>query len=123
MKKILLFVFIVVFTNNLLAQASQFVGVQDGKINTLLEEKRKINTKITINDQYKIQIMHGDIESVKKVLEEFNTNFSDYDATIIFSSPNYKLWVGPFKNRIQATKALNEIKEKYNRALLIKPNK
>ncbi|UYW02637.1 SPOR domain-containing protein [Flavobacterium agricola] len=110
-------------SSNFYAQSSNTITTNDSKINNLLEEKRKINSKITINDQYKVQIYHGDIETARKTLEDFNSKFEDYDGTIVFSSPNYKLWIGPFKNRIQATKAWSEIKESYSRALIIKPSK
>ncbi|WP_264432880.1 SPOR domain-containing protein [Flavobacterium agricola] len=123
MKKIILLVFLSVISSNFYAQSSNTITTNDSKINNLLEEKRKINSKITINDQYKVQIYHGDIETARKTLEDFNSKFEDYDGTIVFSSPNYKLWIGPFKNRIQATKAWSEIKESYSRALIIKPSK
>ena len=45
------------------------------------------------------------------------------DATIVFSTPMYKVWVGNFKTRIEAEKNLNTLKKKYLNAFLIKPNK
>lgn len=96
---------------------------QDQKIENLLAEKRKINSSITVNDQYKIQIYNGDSEQSKKKLVEFKKEFSDYDATIVFSTPFYKIWVGQFKTRIEAERNLIEIKKKYTTAFLILPNK
>ncbi|AWI27198.1 SPOR domain-containing protein [Flavobacterium pallidum] len=96
---------------------------QDPKFETLLKEKRRINSSITVNDRYKIQIYTGDSESSKKSLADFKKKFKNFDATIIFNTPFYKVWAGNFKTRIEAERSLNEIKAEYPNALLIKPNK
>lgn len=96
---------------------------QDPKIETLLKEKRKINTGITINDLYKIQIFNGKKDEALKNLNEFKNTFKEIDGTMIYNNPTFKVWVGSFKTRIEAENALVEIKKKYPLALLIKPNK
>ena len=75
-----------------------------------LNEKRKINSSITINDRYKIQIFNGDTENSKKTLLDFKRENKNIDATIVFSTPLYKVWVGNFKTRIEAEKNLNDLK-------------
>ena len=103
---------------------SQNVTVnQDPKFEQLLNEKRKINASITINNRYKIQIFNGNNEASKKALIDFKKEFKNYDATIIFSTPAYKVWIGNFKTRIEAEKNLDVIKKKYPNAIIIKPNK
>ena len=96
---------------------------QDPKFEQLLNEKRKINSSITINDRYKIQIFNGDSENSKKTLMDFKKENKDQDATIVFSTPMYKVWVGNYKTRIDAEKKLEFLKKKYPNAFLIKPNK
>ncbi|WP_338377723.1 SPOR domain-containing protein [uncultured Flavobacterium sp.] len=96
---------------------------QDPKIDALLKEKRRINTGITINDLYKIQIFNGKKDEALKNLNEFKSAFKEIDGTIIYNNPTFKVWVGSFKTRIEAENALIEIKKKYPLALLIKPNK
>lgn len=96
---------------------------QDPKIENLLKEKRKINTGITINDLYKIQIYNGKKDEAVKSLNEFKSAFKEIDGTIVYNNPTFKVWVGSFKTRIEAENALLEIKKKYPLALLIKPNK
>ena len=102
-------------------EAKVSVG-QDPKFEQLLNEKRKINSSITINDRYKIQIFNGDTENSKKTLLDFKRENKNIDATIVFSTPLYKVWVGNFKTRIEAEKNLNVLKKKYPNAFLIKPN-
>ena len=105
------------------AQQDNLKVSQDPKFEQLLNEKRKINASITVNDRYKIQIYNGDSESSKKTLSEFRKDFKNYDGTIVFSTPTYKVWVGNFKSRIESERNLVELKKKYPNAFLIKPNK
>lgn len=96
---------------------------QDPKFEQLLNEKRKINTSLTVNESYKIQIFNGNSENAKKTLNEFRQLFKETDATIVFNTPNYKVWVGNFRSRIEAEKTLADIKGQYKNVLLIKPSR
>ena len=94
----------------------------DPKIDQLLKEKRKLNNGLFLNEAYKIQIFYGNSEESKKKLQEFKREFKDLDGTIIFNSPNYKVWIGNFKTRIEVERAMVDIKKKYPTALIIKPS-
>ena len=94
----------------------------DPKIDQLLKEKRKLNTGLFLNEGYKIQIFYGNSEDSKKKLQEFKREFKNLDGTIIFNSPNYKVWIGNFKTRIEVERAMVDIKKKYPTALIIKPS-
>ena len=102
-KKILLsFLFVSFSTCCVNAQDQNVTINQDPKFEQLLNEKRKINTSLTVNDSYKIQIYNGGSEIAKKTLSEFKQEFAAIDATIVFNTPNYKVWVGNFRTRIEA---------------------
>ena len=96
---------------------------QDSKFEQLLNEKRKINSGLTLNSMYKIQIFSGSADESKRNLISFKKEFEDYDGTIIFSTPNYKVIIGNFTTRIEAERNLLLIKKMYPNALLIKPNR
>lgn len=108
---------------NIFSMKRLFSFQQDPKVEQLLAEKRKANAAITINDKYKIQIFFGSIEDSKKNLTQFKKEFKNTDGTIVFSNPSYKVWVGSYKSKIEAEKALISIKKKFPAALLINPNK
>jgi hypothetical protein len=110
-------------TQNIFSQTKETSIEQDEKIEKLLQEKRKNNSGITINDKFKIQIFFGNIEESKKTLLAFKKEFSLLDGTIVFSNPSYKVWVGSFKSKIEAEKVLISIKKKYLSAVIIEPNK
>jgi hypothetical protein len=115
--------FFLLINSNLFAQEETVTVSQNPKFENLLNEKRKINASITVNDVYKIQIYNGDSETSKKILTDFKRDFLDFDATIIFNTPAYKVWVGNFKTRIEAEKKLMVFKKRYPNAFVIKPNK
>ena len=124
LKSALLTIGVLVFgAENLSAQEDKTTLSQDVKFEQLLAEKRKINTSITVNDRYKIQIYNGDSENAKKALIDFKKEFKNLDGTIVFSTPVYKVWVGNFRSRIEAERSLSDLRKKYPNALLIKPNK
>lgn len=105
------------------AQGGNITIQQDSKFEQLLNEKRKTNVSNAVNDRYKIQIFSGESEKAKSTLNQFRQEFSDLDGTIIFFTPNYKVWVGNFKTRIEAERNLIEIRKSYSNVHLIKPNK
>ncbi len=104
---------LVVLTAKTNAQEQNTSLNQDPKFEQLLNEKRKINTSLTVNDSYKIQIFNGGSENAKKTLNDFRLEFKNIDATIVFNTPNYKVWVGNFKSRIEAEKNMAELKDRY----------
>jgi len=111
------------FNSNLYAQDEKVTVYQNSKFENLLNEKRKINASITVNDIYKIQIYNGDSETSKKTLTDFKKEFLSFDGTIVFYTPAYKVWVGNFKTRIEAERNLMVFRKKYPNAFVIKPNK
>lgn len=122
--KIGLTIIIIGFCNlKIIAQNQNAEVIQNPKFEQLLNEKRKLNTSIIINDYYKIQIFSGDSESAKNNLNAFKQEFKTIDATIVFYTPNYKVWVGNFKSRIEAERNLIKIKKKFTNVLLIRPNR
>lgn len=118
----LYFFLILFFSQNNLLYSQKSTVKQDPKFEQLLKEKRKINSGIVTNTRYKIQIFNGNNELSKKALIDFKNEFKDYDATIIFNTPNYKVWVGNYKTRIEAERNLKIIIKKYPNALIIKPS-
>ena len=105
------------------AQNKNIINNQDPKVEQLLNEKRKSNTSLSINTRYKIQIFSGNSELAKKSLNEFKLENKNTEATIIFQTPNYKVWVGNYRTRMEAERNLMEFQKKYKNILLIKPSK
>ena len=123
LKIIYALIMVYISTSKLNAQEQNSTLNQDPKFEQLLSEKRKINPSLILNDSYKIQIFNGSSENAKKTLSEFKQEFATIEGTIIFNTPNYKVWVGNFRTRIEAERNLTAIKERYKNVLLIKPSR
>lgn len=96
---------------------------QDERIENLFKEKLKTGSVISNTERYKIQIFSGDNVNSRKVLTEFKSKYNEIEATIIFQTPNYKVLVGSFLNRIEATRYIDVLREEYPNAFIIKPSK
>lgn len=94
---------------------------QDQKITKLLEIKKEMNKNAS--DRYKIQIYSGGRNEAYKVQKEFNESFSNWKSIDAFEEPNFKIWVGSFRNRLEADRALREIKQKFPSAFVFQPKK
>ena len=122
-KKLFIFAFLTLFFyENTLVYSQETVVKQDPKFEQLLKEKRKVNSGIVSNNGYKVQVFNGTIEQSKKALLDFKKVFKDLDATLVFYTPIYKVWVGNFKTRMEVERNLIAIKKKYPNAFVIKPN-
>jgi len=122
-KRVFLTVTMITLAYNINAQDQNLTLTQDPKFEQLLNDKRKINTSLSTNETYKIQIFSGKSEEAKKTLTDFKREYTNIDGTIIFNTPNYKVLVGNFKTRIEAERNLAEIRKKYKSVFLIKPSK
>lgn len=122
-KNVYLTLALISFTYNIHAQDQNLTLNQDPKFEQLLNDKRKINTSISTNDTYRIQIFSGKSEEAKKTLADFKREYTNIDGTIIFNTPNYKVMVGNFKTRIEAERNLADIQKRYKSVFLIKPGR
>ncbi len=103
-----------------LAQKGQIKIEQDQKINTLLDAYKALNEN---TDYYRIQVGFGSFDKAQKIKSEVEIDFPDLPSKIDFDSPTYRVRVGQFKNRLEAERKYNEVRQKYPDAMLLKPKK
>lgn len=107
---------------NISAQTAQINIIQDQKIPKLLELKTEMSEGNKIGDRYKIQLFYGDNKEASEVFKDYESKYS-YPAMIDYETPNYKVYVGNFRNRLEADRALLEIKENFPGAFIPKPKR
>lgn len=108
----------------LLGNALQ-INAQEGKVNidqdkdisTLLEYKKDLSTV----DLYKIQVYQGNRSGAEEAKSKFESNYDEWPISMEYETPNYKIWVGNFRSRLEADKALIKIKKNYTNAFIFKP--
>ena len=96
---------------------------QDKNIPTLLNLKKKMNENENDSSRYKIQIYSGNRSGAQNAQKEFRNSYTNWNPTIQYEPPNFKIWVGNFRTRIEADRALKKIKKKFPNAFIFKPKK
>jgi len=94
----------------------------DPLIQELVVLKAKMVENNTLNERYKIQLFYGsNLNEANKVKKEFETTYSEWRSDIVFETPNYKVWVGDFRNRLEAERAFVKLKKDFKSAIIFKP--
>jgi len=117
---ILIVLFYVFSLNSISAQEGVVIVNQDKDIDVLLRLKKDINRT---ESNYKIQIYNGNRIGAEKARLEFRNSFLDWTTYMKFETPNYKIWIGNFKTRLEADRALLMVKKKFFNAFIFKPKK
>ncbi len=106
---------------NAFAQQGDVTINQDKNIPTLLNLKKELNKDEKVSDRYKIQIYNGNRSGASSAQKEFHSIYSDWHSKIVFDTPNFKIWAGSFRTRLEADRALKRIKKNFPSAFIFKP--
>ena len=113
-------IFMLFYAFNLVAQTEGTIKVQsNASIKQLVAKKRAYNKNLNEVKGYKIQLFYGSEKGAIKVREEFNSVFPDIRSELKFNSPDWKVWAGSFKTKLEADRVLAEIKEGFPSAIRI----
>ena len=116
--KLLLLAAFFIFCQRLFAQNGQVNVDQPKAIEQLLEYKKDLSTI----EVFKIQIFQSnDSFETEKAKVNFTNIYDEWPVTTEFNTPNYKIWVGNFRNRLEADRALLRIKKNYMNAFIFQP--
>ncbi|RED48713.1 SPOR domain-containing protein [Seonamhaeicola aphaedonensis] len=119
--KAFIIILFLIFTVTSFAQQGQVDINQDHKIDHLLNVKKELNKTENSSDRYKIQIYNGNRSGAYAAQKEFHEIFSDWKSRIEYESPNFKIWAGNFRTRLEADRALKRIKKEFPSAFIFKP--
>ncbi|EGV42718.2 SPOR domain-containing protein [Bizionia argentinensis JUB59] len=93
------------------------------ELDALLSIKKEMNVSNNDSDRYKIQIYSGDRTGADRAKGKFNATFEKIPLLLVYETPNYKVWAGNFRSRLEADRALVKIKKEFNDAFRFKPKK
>ncbi|MBZ9627183.1 SPOR domain-containing protein [Psychroflexus sp. CAK57W] len=92
-------------------------------IKELIKVKHELESNHELKSTYKLQIFSGSLDQANETQEKFESLQLDIASQIIYQTPNYKVWVGNYRNRIQADRAFEKVKSEYPNTLIIRPGK
>ncbi len=102
------------------AQEGSVTVNQNPEIEKLLKLKKDISTE---EERFKIQIYSGNRSAAEAAKANFDGSYPEYLSSLKFETPNYKIWVGNFRSRLEADRALIKVKRKFTSAFIFKPGK
>lgn len=105
------------------AQTGKVNIQQDANIPNLLEMKSEMTKDGKLGERYKIQLYYGDNKAASDVIKKFRSLYAEYPSQIIYETPNYKVWIGNFRNRLEADRALMKLKGDFPSAFIPKPQR
>jgi len=113
-------IFIIVLILNFGSQA------QNGKVKITqsIEIEKVIGIKKEINknkSMLRIQIFNGSREDANNTKEKFENIKVDSIIDMVYETPNYKIWIGNYKNQLEADRKLLEIKRYFPDAFIFRP--
>jgi hypothetical protein len=114
----LLILFTTFISQVIFAQTSD----QQKKLNELIKIKKELTNNDQLKEFYKIQLYSGNLRDAEDLKTNFDYQF-DIPSTIKYESPNYKVWVGNFRTRLEADRAMLTIKEAYENGFIIRPGR
>ncbi|MEC8402235.1 MAG: hypothetical protein VXZ22_00500 [Bacteroidota bacterium] len=111
---------LLLYVPKLNAQLASVKVEQDSTITKLMATKIEIDFQDYASTFYTIQLFYGDNKLAQELFENFKQSFPDWEITLSFETPNYKVQVGRFKDYYFGQKKLKEIKKVYPEAFLLK---
>ena len=114
-------VFVIFFSLKSIAQEGTVSIEQDEKIERLLKERKRLLINGELKTHYTIQVISGSLTTARETLKKCKSKFSDFKSNVIYETPNYKVQVGEFRNKLDADRALVVINKEYGGAFVIKP--
>jgi hypothetical protein len=122
-KSLLVCICFIAFATNGFAQQGTVTLNQDKNIDKLLDLKKEMNKTDNLTDRYKIQVYSGNRGEAEATQTKFNSAYENWKSNIVYEYPNFKIWAGSFTTRLEADRALKEVKRKFPSAFIFKPKK
>lgn len=98
--------------------------IADPRIDSLMELHIAYNAAFPTVDGYRIHIYMGSgneaLERAEEIKTEFEEKYEDTPAYITFGEPYYRVRVGDFRTRLDASRFLQRIERKYPNAWVIR---
>ncbi len=95
--------------------------IESSQLHELVTKKISMDKDNDFKDRYTIQIFYGEIQGAKKMKTKYNSLGLSWNASMEYEEPNHKVWVGKYRSRLEADRALIVIKKNFPNAFVLKP--
>ena len=95
--------------------------VEESQVENLISKKISMDKEGKFKDRFTIQLYYGEIEGAKKAKANYRATTMPWEASMEYEAPNFKIWVGSYRNKLEAERALIEVKKEFPNAFILKP--
>ena len=109
-----IFIFILFFLTTLCvsAQNDGIISIQSSKkIKEIITKKKAYNKNLKKINGFKIQLFYGEEKNAYQIRDKFSSMFPDIKVEIKHANPDWKVWAGAYKTKLEADRAIKEIKD------------
>ncbi len=86
---------------------------EDPRIQQLLDIKTEMDKNGALSDTYKIQLFNGNNKDAQKVLQKAEKLFPQWETELKWETPEFKVWIGNYRSKLERDRALREIKKEF----------
>lgn len=101
--------------------AQETTPVNKQKIDELVSTKIAMDKTGDFKDRYTIQLFYGERDKAIATKQKYDLLDLPWKSELKWESPYHKIWVGTYRSRLEADRALIKIKEEYKDAFILKP--
>jgi len=87
------------------------------EVTDLIQKKRAYNKKNGFG--FRVQLLYGEELEIRKTLKKFQSTYPTTRTEIKYDEPYWKAFVGEYKTRLEADKALNLFKKGFSAAIVV----
>ncbi len=101
--------------------AQETTPVNKQTIDRLIATKIAMDKSGDFKDRFTIQLFYGERDKAIATKQKYDLLNLPWKSELKWESPYHKIWVGTFRSRLEADRALIKIKEDYKDAFILKP--
>ena len=117
----LLFILFLISNTLISAQNEGVLTIRTSeKIKQIVTKKKDFNKNIKKINGFKIQLFYGEEKGAYAIRDNFSSIFPHTSVEIKHANPEWKVWAGAYKTRLEADRALKEIREAQFNAFVFK---
>jgi len=99
---------------------SAIIITKDERLDELMQKQKDINTQKQSIPGYRIQVYFGgDRLKAYEMKQEFVSKHPDMKAYVTYQQPNFKVRIGDFRTRLEASKMLKQIETTYTSCFIV----
>lgn len=100
---------------------SQTEKVNEEQIESLISKKINMDKDGDFKDRYTIQIFYGEYRGAQGIKTKYDATDMIWKVEQKYEEPNHKVWIGNFRSKLAAERALIEVRKEFPSAFILKP--